>query len=476
MKISAPLSDALLHYSNAARHRLHMPGHKGTLCAQDVTELPGLDSLHAPAGCIERAQELLAQKFGAAQSFFLVNGASSGILAFLLSLGEGKHILLERGAHTSFASGLALAGHTARFLPQRFLDGVPLPSVPADVEAMLKSERFDAVCVVSPNYYGVCARAELGEVCRAAGVPLFVDEAHGAHFIAGEPFPESAAGFSMAWVQSAHKTLPALTQGAYLHVCGDIDPLRVRRALALVQTTSPSYPIMRSLDEARAAFSESAWREAAALCDEFRAAAGLLPGIYCLGGDFGGFRRDPTRVVIDVSARCTGYAAAARLFGAGIAVEAADARRLILIVTPCDGVAWPGALLSELAKLPQLPHNAAPSEAATAHDESLPHKNTLCDQAASGEIRSACNASPYEIFPKTVCSIRAAVLGPQEAVPLDCAAGRVAAAAFGPYPPGAPLVWPGEQIHESVVQYLLGILRAGGGAFGLDGGRVWVVR
>ncbi len=443
--MAAPIEDALSRYSSAARYRFHMPGHKGALdvsAKRDVTELPGLDNLRMPSGCIMEAQALLARAFGAKSSFFLVNGSSAGIMAFLLSLGQNKKILLERGAHTSFASGLALSGHTALFLPQRYYDGVPLPSVPEDVKAMLKKERFDAVCLVSPNYYGLCADIPaIAALCKQADIPLFVDEAHGAHFSSGAPFPKGAAGYASAWVQSAHKTLPALTQGAYLHLSDGIDAERVQSALNLVQTTSPSYLLLESLDNARAGFDPEEWREAARRCAAFREAANGLGGISVYGNTLEGFARDPTRVVIDVSPCCTGFEAADALFANGIAVEMADAKRIVLIVTPRDPEDWPDALLEALSALPW----------------------------TGGDGDPPLHAPPEDI-PEAVCSVRDAVLGPAEYITLTDAAGRVAAAAIGVYPPGAPLVWPGERIADSMVQYLLDVSRLGGNVFGLNDG------
>ncbi len=482
--MAVPILDALNRYEYAARNRFHMPGHKGALdisAKRDVTELPGLDNLRMPRGCIMEAQALLASAFNAKSSFFLVNGASAGIMAFLLSLGQKKNILLERGAHTSFASGLALAGHSARFLPQRYSDNIPLPSVPEDVKAMLSGERFDAVCLVSPNYYGLCADIEaITVICEKAGVTLFVDEAHGAHFIAGAPFPKGAAGLASAWVQSAHKTLTALTQGAYLHLAEGMDAERVQSALALVQTTSPSYLLLESLDEARESFNPDIWRNTAKRCEEFRTAANDLPGIRVLDETFEGFERDVTRVVIDVSSRCTGYEAAEALFAKGIAVEMADAKRLVLIVTPCDPEDWHGALLDELQRLPwtggtnMTPVVVAGGKTPPLH--TLPHTDRTA-LPAGGDGTPPLHAMPVdppEEIPEAVMSVRDAVLGASELVPLEEAAGRVAAAAAGVYPPGTPLLWQGERISTDVVQYLLGAARLGAEIFGLDEGRVRV--
>ncbi len=495
--MAAPILDALNRYKYAARYRFHMPGHKGALdisAERDVTELPGLDNLRAPSGCIMEAQALLAEAFGASRSFFLVNGSSAGIIAFLLSLGQNKQILLERGAHTSFAAGLALSGHAARFLPQRYYDGVPLPSVPEDVIAMLKSEHFDAVCLVSPNYYGLCADIPaIAALCSKAGVPLFIDEAHGAHFIAGAPFPKGAAGFASAWVQSAHKTLTALTQGAYLHLSKDIDAGRVQSALSLVQTTSPSYLLLESLDSARAGFDPERWRETALRCDEFREAANTIEGITAFADTFEGFARDATRVVIDVSARCSGFEAADALFARGVAVEMADAKRIVLIITPCDPEDWPGALLNELRALPgttcrgelcspvDIPHKRGIIAVAGGlawpplHAEPLADRASMAAGGHAGPPLHAMPVYPPEEIPEAVISVRDAVLGVSELVPLEEAAGRVSAAAIGLYPPGTPLIWPGERIGDAMAEYLLNVSRLGGDVFGLDDGRVRIV-
>lgn len=441
-----PLVDALESYALANKLRMHMPGHKthlpllGGAARLDVTEIEGLDNLHAPAGCIAEAERLAAEAFGAAHTFFLVNGSSAGLAALLLSLGEGARVLLQRDAHKSLVNGAALAGLDVTLLPLRkSVSGIPPCPAAEDVERALESGPYAAVCVTSPNYYGCCPDlARIGAACRSAGALFFVDEAHGAHFAAGAPFPAPASSRNAsAWVQSAHKTLGAMTQAAYLHVSSDIDQDRVARSLSFMQSTSPSYLLMASLDYARAAFDPARWRHTAALCGEFRAAANEI-GFFCpAGGSLPGAAHDPTRLVIDVSKHGGGYFAARALFEMDISVEMADARHIVLIVTPQDGGAWAGALLGALKRLPE---------------------------------REAKNpeAAALAFARKRITSLRKATLARTERVPLAKSAGRVAACAIGLYPPGTALVWPGEQIGENVIQYMGAMSDAGAEAFGLD--------
>ncbi|WP_158702797.1 aminotransferase class I/II-fold pyridoxal phosphate-dependent enzyme, partial [Paenibacillus faecalis] len=269
----APLIEALLTYKNKANISFHVPGHKngkvydGIQDAElfsevmkiDVTEISGTDDLHHPEGVIREAQLLAADCFGAEESFFLVGGSTAGNLAMVLTVCSqpGDLILLQRNVHKSVLNGLMLAGARAVFLEPQIDEYSGLAVMPSQetVRAALAAyPEAKAVFVTSPNYYGMGSDLkELADLCHANEVPLLVDEAHGAHYGMHPDLPESALSCGAdGVVQSTHKMLSAMTMGSMLHVQGRLlDRSLLRQRLAMVQSSSPSYPVMASLDLAR---------------------------------------------------------------------------------------------------------------------------------------------------------------------------------------------------------------------------------
>ncbi|WP_147805131.1 aminotransferase class I/II-fold pyridoxal phosphate-dependent enzyme [Alkalicoccus halolimnae] len=262
----------------------HVPGHKNgnvfleearpffdSILRLDSTEIEGLDDLHDPGGVIKEAEDLLADLYGTVSSSFLVGGSTSGNLAMLLStVKRGQKVLVQRNSHQSVFHGLELAGAVPVFLHpdtdsgSGIALGIHEETLQTGLEAHTDAA---AVLLTNPTYegYGQDLRKHT-EICRRYEAAFLVDEAHGAHFFRGnkEWFPESAlqAGADLV-VQSAHKTLPAMTMGAWIHRGTDyISEKRLRRALMMVQSSSPSYPLMASLDAARAYMaSKQDWEE-----------------------------------------------------------------------------------------------------------------------------------------------------------------------------------------------------------------------
>ncbi len=271
----APLYEMLVRHAECNPGSLHVPGHQygkaldklpdsvredfSRMMRLDVTELSVTDDLHHPEGAILEAQRLAAQLFGAQETFFLVGGSTVGNLALLLSHCKRDDIVItQRNVHKSIINGLALSGARAVFAaPQIDKDSglATVPSLAQLEEALNGYPDAIAVMLCNPNYYGMgVSLKQYVELVHNYNKLLFVDEAHGAHYGLHPDFPESAlAAGADAVVQSAHKTLPALTMGAMLHIQGErIDRNRLRGTLAMIQSSSPSYPIMASLDLARA--------------------------------------------------------------------------------------------------------------------------------------------------------------------------------------------------------------------------------
>lgn len=454
------LPRALGEYAEADCARFHMPGHKGrgmglllpeAAARRDVTELSMTDNLHAPEGCIAETQRAAARAYGARASFLLVNGSTAALQGMLLSLELDDRLLLFRDCHRAALAAAALAGVETALEPAAPDAAAGLPALPdaARLDEALARTGATAVLITSPNAYGYCADLPaLSRVAHAHGALLLLDAAHGAHFPFSDALPQGAAGYADLWGHSQHKTLNALTQAATLHLgpCR-IAPERVQRALSLVQTTSPSYLLMSSIDWAVFMAARDDWAGHVRRCGALRAEIGAIAGLTAEPAPLAGAAaHDPTRIVIDVSARrITGFAAARALEHEGVFVEMADDRRLVLITAPADDPAWYGRLTEALARLPY--GHAAP-----------PPLPPLPDGR-----------------PEQAMTLREASLARAQWVPLPQAAGRIAGEAVGLYPPGVALCAPGERLQSAHIEALLAARRAGASLFGVHGGRVCTV-
>lgn len=459
------LQEVLGDYCLSNPARFHMPGHKGRglngfwhgdLAQWDVTELPQTDQLHAPEAAIRQTEINCAAAFGAKRTFLLVNGSTAGIEAMLLCCSGFERVLLDRACHRSVLSGAALAGVDVDFVQPSAGD---LPGGygaidPESLERELCSRRAGAVLVTSPNYYGLCADLDaLSEITKRHGAWLLVDAAHGAHFPFSKLLPTSPAGKAQLWVNSAHKTLNALGQAAYLHM-GEVPGLneaRVQRMLSLVQTSSPSYLLMSSLDWARYSASlPGIWDAQVERANKVRARIASLPGLGVLGqqavGQAGVVAFDPTRICILVNQRgIDGFYGARILAQHGVIVEMADAQCVVCITSPADPDEWYERLIDGLMHLPFGAKNHEPMV-------------TRFDAA------------------ERPMSLRGAVFAPSEYVPLLLSKGRILTAEVGVYPPGIAVVLPGQQMSDSAIEYLLDQQQRGASLFGVTEGCVSCVK
>lgn len=445
---TGPVAGMLEAYAQTNPARFHMPGHKGFLHPEDVTELSKTDNLIAPLGALKVAQEELAAAYGAKTALFCTGGATAGVIAMLLALPQNSAVAIGRNAHRSAVSGLVLGGHRPFWLLPDCANGKNGQIAASSVEAALKENpQIRAVLVTSPDYLGRCAdlRAISG-VCKAHGALLLVDGAHGAHFALSAALPESPGAWADLWVASAHKTLPCPNQGAYLFGSGAKEAGRLKDALFMVHTTSPSFLLLCALD--------SAWRTAKewdycghiARLDAVRSRIAALGGLDPYPKDRPSvFDTDKTRLVISVSRRgLTGYEAEERLQRAGVFVEMADAQNLVAITSPIDPDDWYERLVFALASLPKKP-----------------------------PLRFCEPVLPH--LPKAVMPPRAAAFLSRESIPLSEAAGRICAESFGVYPPGCAAAAPGELIDEECAGFVLSAFAKGGALFGVTGGRVQVI-
>lgn len=419
----------------SGRVRMHMPGHKGKLPAAwmdgaiDQTETAMTDDLFAPEGGIAQAQALYAQSADAASTIFLTGGSTSGMLAMVLaSVPEGGKLILPRNAHHSAMSACVWGDIEPVFvMPRMRADGSTYTAAEDVTAAMDAHPDAQAVLITRPDYYGQLT--QMGGIVRAAHekhMRVLVDEAHGAHFPWQRGVQSAMECGADLCVQSAHKTLPALTGAAVLHMAADMDAAHVRRVLRMVHTSSPSFLIMRTLDGARAWMDEQGEAALDALrkrIDDFWRV--LAPG-YANAHEAWGGQVDSLRVVIDVTGRgYTGWEASEALTQAGIDPEMADERRLVFIPSVWDEPDW---LMRAAQAL-----------------------NAL---EAREPVRALCEWTV--VLPPRAMRLRRAARGESEAVPLENAEGRVCAVSAGIYPPGVPLCTPGERFTPEVISRILG--------------------
>jgi arginine/lysine/ornithine decarboxylase len=453
-----PIDSMLKAYARKSRARFHMPGHKGKAkvlrAGGDITEIAGADNLHDPEGAIARSQGLYAAAAGAGHSFLLVNGGTAGVLAMLMHAGRCRKILIGRDCHRSAVSALVLSGAEPVWIGVPFDEGQGIQGcVLAEDAARCIDAHPDAAAILltRPNYYGLCCDLEgISKTAHEKGMLVLADEAHGAHFPFHPGMPGSAGLLGAdLWVQSTHKTLPALTQTAVLHTGANIDPGQVQSLLAMLQTSSPSYPLLASIENARAVMERDGRRfteRTLDLIDHFLDDIAGLKGIVPMDWQRipGAAAKDPLRLVLDVSGRgLTGYEAARIISQKGIEAEMADMRRMVLICTASDSAQSFRRLKKALAE--------------------LPIKN------------SAQVPEPPPALPERTMSPRDAFFSRTEWLPLaDCAA-RPAAAPVGAYPPGTPSFVPGEIIDAAGLEHLLWEREQGAGLFGLKQGMARVV-
>ena len=457
------LQETLGTYERENPARFHMPGHKGRglsgfwrdeLRLWDVTELSGTDNLHEPNGGIAAAQESMARVYGAMASFFVVNGGTNALQAMILVLDETDKLLLARDCHRSAVNGAALRGIETSYISPRYDEARGLLGMvtPDDLDRALQETGATAALITTPNMYGFCADVEgLGKAAHKNGALLLIDSAHGAHYPFSDALPRALGKYADLYVHSQHKTMDALTQAASLHLneCR-IQPEQLRRALAMTETTSPSYLLMASLDWSVYMAQRRDWTGVVARCRALEEKIESMEGfqVFREPVGIGVFERDYTRVVIDVTERgYTGYEAQAILEEQHVYLEMADARRLVLITSPNDEPVWYEQLLNTLSAIP---------------------KRALRNARAAGEeIRFSANVQRM--------GIRAATFAKTQTLLLSHALGRVAAEPIGLYPPGIALVMPGEVIEQRAIDYLFSQERDGGTLFGVRNGEVFVV-
>lgn len=453
--------------SIACARPFYSPGHKGgrtlppafteRIAELDLNNLPDTDTLHCPTGPILEAERLLADAYGVLQSFILVGGSTAGnIAAILATCRPGDRLLVQRTAHKSTIAGLILAGAQPVWLAPEAdaVFGIPHGVRAATLERALE-EHPDAVgaVVLHPTYYGTAGDiGALRDVTARRGKLLIADAAHGGHFHFHPDLPTAAedVGADLV-VQSVHKVLSGLSQAAVLHRGTErVSEARVRRALQLVQTTSPSFPIMASIDLARremALCGRPMWDNVLALARDARTRLAAIPGVRVLGPEdvraAGGGALDETKLVFGApDLDIDGPWWQRELFRAhGVQPELAGPDYLLCIMT----------VGSQAGDVDRLVDAVASTIAARPASSAAGRRSALARSAAA--IRDS--------VPVIAATPREAYFARCAPVALEDASGRIAAEVITPYPPGAPVLMPGERVTPALIAYLLEVRAAG---------------
>lgn len=453
-----PLFSALLQHAEQNPIQFHIPGHKkgvgmdpefrafigDNALSIDLINIAPLDDLHQPTGVIEEAQKMAADAFQADYTFFSVQGTSGAIMTMIMSVcTEGDKIIVPRNVHKSVMSAIIFSGAKPVFISPTSdhnlgIDhGITLSSVK---KALLKHPDAKAVLVINPTYYGVCTNLkEIVDLVHTYNIPVLVDEAHGVliHFHDKLPMSAMQAGADMA-ATSVHKLGGSMTQSSILNIRGPlINPKRVQTIISMLTTTSTSYILLASLDTSRrhlALNGQAMAEKTIKLAEYTRIEINKIPGLYCFGAEILGteaaFSYDPTKITVQVrKLGITGYDVENWLRAEyNIEVEMSDMYNILCLVTPGDIAENVEVLLTALRRLSEEHYELKEANALVVIIPDIPQ----------------LSLSPRDAF-----------YGDTETIPFKESAGRIIAEFIYVYPPGIPILLPGEVISQKNINYIV---------------------
>ncbi|WP_163194440.1 aminotransferase class I/II-fold pyridoxal phosphate-dependent enzyme [Clostridium thermarum] len=460
-----PLFDALMEYVNRGTIPFHVPGHKkGNGIDEefknfigenpfkiDVTVFKLVDSLHHPTGPIKKAQELAADAYGSDACFFSIHGTSGAIQTMIMTVvGDGDKIIIPRNVHKSVTSGIIMSGAIPIFMNPEFDKrvGIAQGVTPATVEETLRAHPdAKAVLIINPTYYGVATDIKkIADIVHNYDIPLMVDEAHGPHLSFNDRLPLSAmaAGADIC-AQSTHKIIGALTQCSLLQVRSErIDIRRVQQVLNLLHTTSPSYILMASLDCARrqiALHGKELLDRAIDLANYARSEINKIQGLYCFGdeliGNPGVYAIDPTKLTITCrDLGITGYDLDMILVNKyHIQVEMSDLYNVLAVGSFGDTKENIDKLINALREI----------------SSKYAGKQEIIKQ----DFIDIPDIPPASLNPRQAFNSKKAPVVLKDSI------GAIGGEFLMAYPPGIPVLCPGEIITEEIVEYIQRLKAAG---------------
>lgn len=464
----ADLLEHLQKLQSSDEYPFHMPGHKRNFGADfmdnpygiDITELEGYDNLYEADGILQDAMKRAAKVCGAEETFFLVNGSTAGLLSAITGVTDpGDRILVARNCHKAVFHAMELRQLQAVYLHPEYIENWDLlGSIRAEEVSHKLKEYPDikAAVITSPTYDGIVSPVkEITEICHKAGIPLIVDEAHGAHFPHDDRFPESAiqSGADVV-IQSMHKTLPSFTQTALIHMKkGYADVDRIREYIGFYQTSSPSYLFMAGMDRCMGMIEQkgsSLWDEFFRLREEFSNRTKSLSHIRIYE------ENEPGKVVISVkNTTMTGRQLQQILLQQyHLQMEMTAETYVVGILTLCDTEEGFARLAEALIEI----------------DRTL---DTGTDPAQSSEMVKNFfqEALRTEDVVYSLSEIRKKR---KETIPFEEAEGRIVADYVNLYPPGIPLLIPGERITKDHISLIQGYLAKNMHVQGIIDGKAWV--
>jgi len=427
--MTTPIIDFLYSYEKNISLRLHMPGHKGRFSINpladchlmDITEVKGADSLYEAEGIIAESEKNAAENFSVKHTFYSAGGSTLGIQTMLsVVVGEKGKVVAARNAHRAFVNTCALIDADIIWVTGEKADVISSSVIPSDIGKVLAEEKdISAVYITSPDYYGRIADIKgISDVCKKHGVPLIVDNAHGSHLAFLEENIHPIALGADICCDSAHKTLPVLTGGAYIHTNSDKYASLIKEKQSLYGSSSPSYLILASLDYCNFTLSESGRKLMKMQSENMKKLKDRLSSAWSFIGD------DVLHLTVEAyKAGLTGYDLSERLRENGIECEYADEYYVTFLFSMVDDEEDYDTLADAMEKIIQ------------------------------PRILIRKDETPF-VLPEKVMSIRKATFSESEKISVDNAKGRICAHNITHCPPCIPIVVAGEIVDENSINIL----------------------
>ena len=474
--IKLPLVEGLKKYLNEANSPFSMPGHKqgrgfnikslginlnDIITSIDLTEVDGIDNLHKPEGIIKEALQLLSNYYKSKKSYFLVNGSTSGNLMMIFSaLEEGDKVLVERNCHKSIFNAIIMKKLSPIYLNNIISKDLNIP-ITIDIEKLNKiisKESIKAIVLTYPNYYGIgCNLKEVIRICKNNNVKTLVDCAHGAHFGTNRKLPKSAVELGAdIVVMSSHKTLPSLTQTAFLHVNDESLIEKVDFYFGVFSSTSPSYMLMASMDYGRAFLQYEGEKSYNLLINrliKFKEDIRYIKEINVVDSDFLNkyleeykICVDNSRLILNLEKQYNGHKFADYLRKNRIQVEMSDEKNVVLITTPFNN---------------EEDFNRLTHAIINCNFETL--KGDTCTWSLY-DIPKMC-ISPYEAMNREKIKVKL-----RDSENMICGENII------PYPPGVPLLMMGEIITKKYIKIIEELIKSGVSILGFEDNNIKIIK